>query len=351
MIADRLLQARILMVDDEEPNLDLLRKILEKAGFSNMRATTDPVEALDLCEKWDPDLILLDILMPVMDGFEVLEKLNQCNSHHDYLPVLVLTSDHSSAARRRALSSGARDFLNKPLSPADVRIRVQNLLETRFLHLELQERNRDLEERVRERTAELERARYEILRRLARAAEYRDDNTGDHTRRVGESSAAIAQAYGVDVEEVELIRRIAPLHDVGKIAIPDSILLHPGPLDEEQRNVMRTHTVIGGDMLGGSGFELLDRAAEIAMTHHEHWDGSGYPLGLAGEAISLGGRIVKLADTFDALTHLRPYKEAWSLETAWSWIERKSGAVFDPAVVTAFCRVLGDERGRAAVLG
>jgi putative two-component system response regulator len=279
----------------------------------------------------------------------VLEKLQDPGADPGYLPVLVLTSDHSAEARRRALSSGARDFLTKPLSPSEVRLRVRNLLETRFLHLELQERNRDLEERVRERTAELERARYEILRRLARAAEFRDDDTGDHTRRVGETSSAIAKAYGLDFEEVSLIRRIAPLHDVGKIAIPDSVLLHPGPLDNGQREIMRTHTVIGGDMLGGSGFELLDRAAQIAMTHHEHWDGSGYPLGLAGSAISLHGRIVKLADTFDALTHLRPYKNAWSVESAWSWIEESSGTVFDPEIVEAFARVLPEVRVRARV--
>ena len=350
MIDEKLHQARILMVDDEEPNLDLLRRILETAGFSNIRSTTNPCEVLTLCTEWDPDILLLDILMPVMDGFTILERLSASNGDKGYLPVLVLTSDQSSDTRRRALSSGARDFLNKPLSPSDVRLRVRNLLETRFLHLELQERNRHLEERVRERTAELERARYEILRRLARAAEYRDDNTGDHTRRVGETSAAIARAIGVDHDEVELLRRIAPLHDVGKIAIPDSILLYPGPLDEDQRQVMRTHTVIGGDMLGGSGFELLDRAAEIALTHHEHWDGTGYPGGLAGEAIPLSGRIVKLADTFDALTHLRPYKEAWSADSAWGWIQRAAGSVFDPNIVAAAERVLGENgtqgRGR-----
>jgi putative two-component system response regulator len=351
MIDEKLHQARILMVDDEKPNLDLLRRILETAGFSNVRSTTDPCEALSLCEEWDPDILLLDILMPVMDGFTILERLNEKNGDQGYLPVLVLTSDQSSDTRRRALSSGARDFLNKPLSPSDVRLRVRNLLETRFLHIELQERNRDLEERVRQRTTELERARYEILRRLARAAEYRDDNTGDHTRRVGETSAAIARAYGVGMDEVELIRRIAPLHDVGKIAIPDSILLYPGPLDEEQRGVMRTHTVIGGDMLGGSGFELLDRAAEIALSHHEHWDGGGYPFGLAGDAIALHGRIVKVADTFDALTHLRPYKEAWTAEMAWEWIQRASGTLFDPDVVEAAGRVFGDGGARARVQG
>jgi putative two-component system response regulator len=214
------------------------------------------------------------------------------------------------------------------------------LLETRFLHLELQEHNQHLEVRVQERTAELERARFEILRRLARAAEYRDDNTGEHTRRVGETSAAIARSLGMDGREVELIRRVAPLHDVGKIAIPDSILLWPGPLEQSQIEVMRTHTVIGGDLLGGSGFELLDRAAEIALSHHEHWNGQGYPFGLAGENIPLFGRVVEVADTFDALTHQRPYKEAWSVNQAWAEIERDAGSRYDPSVVAAFERVL-----------
>jgi putative two-component system response regulator len=340
MIADRLPNARILMVDDEDANLQLLRRILEPAGFANLRATTDPLEALDLCEQWGPDLVLLDIMMPKMDGYEVLGALNERNAGAGYLPVLVLTSDHTQDAKRRALSGGARDFLTKPLSPGEVRLRVRNLLETRFLHLELQEHNQHLEVRVQERTAELERARFEILRRLARAAEYRDDNTGEHTRRVGETSAAIARALGLDGKEVELIRRVAPLHDVGKIAIPDSILLWPGRLEPAQVEVMRTHTLIGGDLLGGSGFELLDRAAEIALTHHERWDGKGYPHGLAGENIPLFGRIVEVADTFDALTHQRPYKQAWAVKDAWTEIEGDAGTHFDPTVVEAFERVL-----------
>jgi putative two-component system response regulator len=340
MIVDRLPSARILMVDDEDANLQLLRRILEPAGFANLRSTTDPHEALDLCAQWSPDLVLLDIMMPEMDGFEVLGALNERNAGASYLPVLVLTSDHTQEAKRRALSGGARDFLTKPLSPGEVRLRVRNLLETRFLHLELQEHNQHLEVRVQERTAELERARFEILRRLARAAEYRDDNTGEHTRRVGETSAAIARSLGLEGREVELIRRVAPLHDVGKIAIPDSILLWPGPLEPNQIEVMKTHTVIGGDLLGGSGFELLDRAAEIALSHHEHWNGQGYPHGLAGENIPLFGRVVEVADTFDALTHQRPYKQAWSVSQAWAEIERDAGARYDPAVVTAFQRVL-----------
>jgi len=349
MIADKLLSARILMVDDEAANLQLLERILESAGFSNLRYTTDPWHALDLCVEWRPDLVLLDLLMPGLDGFGFLEAMKARDDGSGYLPVLVLTSDHSMEAKRRALSGGARDFLTKPLSPVEVRLRVRNLLETRFLHLELQEHNRLLEVRVRERTGELERARYEIMRRLARAAEYRDDDTGDHTRRVGEMSGAIAHALGLDPDEVEMIRRVAPLHDVGKIAIPDAILLRPGPLDQEQREVMQTHTVVGGDLLGGSGFDLLDRAAEVALTHHERWDGKGYPHALAGEDIPISGRIVAIADTFDALTHRRPYKAAWSVDMAWTELEAESGTHFDPAVLRAFGRVLSRSGARPGV--
>ena len=349
MIAERLTHSRILLVDDEEPNLGLLRRILETAAFSNLRATTSPLEALDICAEWDPDLVLLDIMMPDMDGYQFLEILRERCTDSVYLPVLVLTSDHTQEAKRRALSGGAHDFLTKPLSPAEVRLRVRNLLETRFLHLELQRHNRLLEVRVKERTEELERARYEILYRLARATEYRDDNTGEHTRRVSETSGAIARALGLDTGEVELLRRVAPLHDVGKIAIPDSILLFPGPLTEQQISLMRTHTLVGGDLLGGSGFGLLDRASEIALTHHEWWNGGGYPRGLGGEAIPLSGRIVGLADTFDALTHRRPYKEAWTVQDAWQAIERYAGTRFDPDVVVAFERVLADLGMRTAV--
>ena len=342
MIADRLPGARILMVDDEEANLQLLRRILEPAGFTSLRATTDPREAVDLCLTWDPDLVLLDIMMPGLDGFEVLEILKEHVPETVYLPVLVLTSDHTPDAKRRALSGGARDFLTKPLSPSEVRLRVRNLLETRFLHLELQEHNQLLEVRVKERTVELERARFEILHRLARAAEYRDDNTGEHTRRVGETSAAIARTLRLDPEQTELIRRTAPLHDVGKIAIPDSILLWPGPLDASRRKVMQTHTTIGADLLGGSGFDLLDLASEIALTHHEKWNGTGYPAGLGEDETSLAGRIVAVADTFDALTNSRPYKEPWLLEDAWIEIGSHAGTWFDPAVVAAFERVLSE---------
>lgn len=340
MIAEKLPGARILMVDDEEANLELLRRILEPAGYENLEATTRPEEVVDLCREKEPDLILLDIMMPGIDGYGILDRLSEELPEDTYLPVLVLTSDHTQDAKRRALAGGARDFLNKPLSPAEVRLRVRNLLETRFLHLELQEHNRTLEDRVLERTAELERARLEILERLARAAEYRDDNTGEHTRRVGESAAAIARALGLERNDVNLIRRAAPLHDVGKIGIPDEILLSPRRLTDDEFEVMKNHTRIGADLLGSSESSLLQFAEQIALTHHEWWDGSGYPEGLDGEDIPLTGRIVAVADTFDALTHSRPYKEAWSVEEAWDELEDFAGRQFDPRVIEAFGAVL-----------
>jgi putative two-component system response regulator len=340
MVEDRIHGARILMVDDEESNLELLRRILEPAGYTNLTDTADPFQVLRLCREEDPDLVLLDIAMPGKDGFQVLTEIREHMEDEEYFPVLVLTSDHSPETKRRSLSAGAQDFLTKPLSPAEVRLRVRNLLVTRYLHLALRDHNRSLEDRVRERTAELEEAHAQILARLARAAEYRDDETGEHTRRVGRLSAAIAEELGMDPEDVSLLKRVAPLHDVGKIGIPDEILLHPGPLTEEQKEIMRSHTEIGGDLMGGSGIPLLNMAEQIARTHHERWNGTGYPDGLSGEEIPIAGRIVAVADSYDAVTHRRPYKPAWTAEDAWWEIARKAGNDFDPGVIDAFTRVL-----------
>jgi len=336
MLKQKLLRARILLVDDEDANLKLLSRILEPEGYKRLRTTTDPEEALELFDQLDPDLVLLDLLMPKMDGFEVLKEIRERTPEGTYLPVLILTSDHSQQAKRKGLEGGANDFLTKPLSPTEVRLRVKNLLETRFLHRALQNQNELLEARVRERTRDLESARMETLYRLARAAEYRDDQTGEHTRRVGRASGEIAMALGMSAVEVELIEMVAPLHDVGKIGVPDQILLSPDPLSDEEFEVMKTHTRIGGDLLGGSEFPLLRAAAEVARTHHERWDGAGYPDGLGGSDIPLMGRIVALADTFDALMHQRPYKEAWTLEQTLTEIEESREAHFDPDVVDAF---------------
>ncbi len=337
----KLSRARILVVDDDEANVELLRKVLEPQGYTNLRTTTDPLEAPQIYEEFEPDIVLLDLRMPEMDGFELMAVLKERTPEGVYVPILVLTSDSSQDAKRRALAGGAKDFLAKPLSPAEVRLRVQNLLETRFLHRALEAHNRSLEDRVRERTRELEAARLEILYRLARAAEYRDDETGEHTRRVGRASGQIAEALGLPRHEVELIEMVSPLHDVGKIGIPDRILISPGRLSEKDFELMKTHTIIGWELLRGSGFPLLDTAALIARSHHEHWNGSGYPDGLVGNEIPLVGRIVSLADAFDALTNSRPYKRAWSQAEAVAEIEANRGEQFDPEVVDAFMTVIG----------
>lgn len=334
---------RILIIDDEEMNIQLLERIFEPAGAAAVISTTDPRRALDLYREHRPDLVLLDLKMPHLEGHEVLAQLREDTPADAYVPILVLTSDGSGEARRRALSGGANDFLTKPFSPVEVRLRTQNLLETRFLHLALKDHNRLLEQRVRERTAELVRrteeledARIEILERLARAAEFRDDETGLHTRRVGRVSALLAETLGLPRADVELIRRAAPLHDVGKIGIPDAVLLKDGRLTPEEFEIMKSHTVIGAEILSGSHVALLAVGREIALTHHERWDGRGYPVGLAGERIPLAGRAVAVADVFDALTHPRPYKRAWSADAAVAEIQREAGGQFDPEVSRAF---------------
>lgn len=332
-------RARVLIVDDEPANLTYLRHVLETEGYAELTTVSDSVEALDRLHAIDPDVIIVDLWMPRMDGFEFITRALEPLPAGTYLPILVVTGDPTSEARRRALSLGARDFLTKPLSPSEVRLRVRNLMETRFLHQQLRQHNLLLEHRVDERTMELEAARLEILYRLARAAEFRDDVTGRHTLRVGRLSGRMAHVLGLSEEQAQLIERAAPLHDIGKIGIPDAVLLKPDRLDLQERAVMEAHTVIGADILSGSCYPLLQLAEEIALSHHERWDGLGYPQSHAGEAIPLAGRIVAAADVFDALTHERPYKPAWTVRQALAEIEGAAGTQFDPDVVEALLRV------------
>ncbi|HEX6973524.1 MAG TPA: HD domain-containing phosphohydrolase [Vicinamibacterales bacterium] len=333
--------ARILIVDDEEQNVALLRRLLERAGFGRLESTGDPRDVADLYVRFRPDLILLDLHMPHMDGLEVLDQLNQI-AEASYLPILMLTGDLSQDAKREALSRGAKDFVGKPFHSDEVLLRISTLLETRFLYLQIQSQNQMLEAKVRERTRELEAAQIEIIERLARAAEFRDDNTGQHTERVGQMAALLAKKIGLPDSQVSLIRRAAPLHDVGKIGIPDSILLKLGKLTPEEFAIVRTHTTIGARILSGSRFPILRLAEEIAFNHHERWDGEGYA-GIAKDAIPLAGRIVAVADVFDALTQKRPYKAAWPVGEAMAEIERQRGRQFDPALADAFLQVI-DQR-------
>jgi putative two-component system response regulator len=328
--------ARILIIDDQAENVTLLRRVLLKAGYREMQSTTDPSQAETLYEAYRPDLVLLDLHMPEMDGFAVLERLRSLTTRTTYLPILVLTGDHNPGKRRQALAAGATDFLAKPFDLVEVMLRIRNLLETRHLHRLLSNQNAILEAGVRQRTRELEEAQGEILARLAAAADHRDDDTGRHTLRVGELSAAVAETLGLPRDAVELIRAAAPLHDVGKIGVPDHILLKAGTLTEEEFVVMKAHTTIGAAILAGGRSALVVEAERIALNHHERWDGTGYPNGLVGAAIPLGARIVAVADVFDALTHARPYRPAWPLDRVMDEIRAQSGHHFDPDVVTAF---------------
>jgi putative two-component system response regulator len=337
--------ARILIVDDEAANVDLLRRLLERAGFSRIESTNDAREAADLYVKFRPDLILLDLHMPHRDGLEVMDELNQI-AEASYLPILMLTGDDTQEAKREALSRGAKDFLNKPFHSDEVLLRIGTLLETRFLYLQIQSQNQILEAKVRDRTRELEAAQIEIIERLARAAEFRDDNTGQHTERVGQMAALLAKGIGLPDPQVSLIRRAAPLHDVGKIGIPDAILLKLGKLTAEEFLIVKTHTTIGARILSGSRFTILRLAEEIAFNHHERWDGDGYA-GITGAAIPLAGRIVAVADVFDALTQKRPYKAAWPIDDAMAEIERQRARQFDPALVDAFLRMLEHKEPQA----
>jgi putative two-component system response regulator len=273
--------------------------------------------------------------MPGMDGFEVLDRLRPLLEREGFLPVVILTGERDPEVRERALRLGGKDFLNKPVDLTELEARILNLLEARALHQALRDARDRLDLRVRERTRELEDARVEILRRLARAAEYRDDATGRHQERVGVLSERLAARMGVESRTIEVLRLAAPLHDLGKIAISDEILHKPGPLTRAQYQRMQEHTSLGAELLSGSTHEILEVARVVALSHHERWDGRGYPLGRQGEDIPLVGRIVSVADVFDSLLHSRPYKEALPMDDVLAIIREDAGTAFDPRVVQA----------------
>ena len=334
--------ARILVVDDESANIDALRRILVRAGFTRIESTTDSREASSLYVRHRPDLILLDLQMPHLDGLDVMAQLNEI-AEASYLPILILSSDVTPETRREALSRGAKDFVSKPFQEDEILLRIRTLLETRLLYIQIQSQNQLLEVKVRERTRALEEAQIEIVERLAVAAEFRDDNTGQHTQRVGQMSALLARQLGMPDAQVSLIRRAAPLHDVGKIGVPDAILLKLGKLSTEELDIVKGHTRIGARILSGGKFPLLRLAEEIAFCHHERWDGTGYAR-IPGPDIPIAGRIVAVADVFDALTQQRPYKAAWPVGDAIAEIDRQRARQFDSDVVDAFLRVIEGQR-------
>jgi len=327
--------SRILIVDDEPANVLLLDRALHAAGYQHLETLTDSRMALRVFSEFEPDLVATDLRMPHVDGFALLKQFRARIPADSFVPVLVLTADKSRKARQDALSLGAKDFLTKPIDVAEALLRIYNLLETRWLHVELRRSNDVLEQKVRARTAELEVAQLEILERLALAAEYRDDCTGQHTQRVGQLAALLARAIGLPQDQVEIIRCAAPLHDVGKIGVRDGILLKPSKLTEEEYEQIKRHTEIGRLILSGSRFPILQMAERIALYHHERWDGTGY-YKLKETEIPLEARIVSIVDVFDVITHARPYKEASSVKIALASLEAEKSRQFDPQLVQAF---------------
>ena len=324
--------ASILIVDDEVSNVGVLKRVLASAGYRRITGMTDPVAAMAGFTDIEPDLMLLDLHMPEMDGVAMTELVRAVLPATEYLPILILTGDTSLEACRRALAVGATDFVSKPFDMHEVLLRIKNLLETRFLHRQVARSHQDLERKVRERTAELEASQLDTVERLALAAEFRDDDTGRHTERVGQLSELLARVLGWSEAEATLLRRAAPLHDVGKIGIPDSILCKPGPLTTRQQKTMQSHTTIGGKILSGGRSQFIRLAEGVARAHHERWDGRGYPAQLAGENINAAARVVSVADFFDATAHDRVYRKAWPPEKVFATIAEMSGHAFDPLI-------------------
>lgn len=344
MLADEIKNAKILVVDDEPVNILLLQRFLDKAAYTHVDTESDARNVVQRYLDNDYDLVLLDINMPYISGIDILRELVDIERQRDSLAtVLVLTAQVDSDTRFNALEYGARDFINKPFDSIEVLQRIRNLLEVSLLNKQVRQQNQLLEEQVRERTMqlqlknrELEDTRLEIIRRLGRAAEYRDNETGLHIMRMSNYSHVLAKAAGLSDEKAGLLLNASPMHDIGKLGISDEILLKQEKLTPQEWEIMKTHVTIGVEILSGHHSELMEMARIVALTHHEKWDGSGYPYGLKGEKIPLVGRIVALADVFDALTSIRPYKKAWPVEQALTEIEAQSGRHFDPQLVSLF---------------
>lgn len=348
---------RVLIVDDEVLNIKVVTRYLEREGLQNVASTTDPRATLSMIASYRPDVVLLDVMMPEINGIDVLRTIRE-QADLRLMPVLILTADSTTETKQKCLELGATDFLQKPVDPTDLIPRVRNAIAVKTYQDRLMGYAADLERRVRERTAELEQSRRQIVRALARAAEYRDNETAHHVCRVGKYVGIIARQLGFSQHEAEDLDLAAQLHDVGKIAIPDQILHKPGKLDPDEYDIVKRHALIGQRIiepydpeaalglrrhanagfaiLSSDGGPLMELAATIARSHHERWDGTGYPLGLAGEDIPIEGRMTAVADVFDALSSVRPYKPAFPRQKCFDILEEGRGTQFDPKVLDAF---------------
>ncbi len=332
---------RVLIVDDSEINLTLLKALVSRLGGCDPVLSDNPLKALEICEAELPDLLIVDYMMPDIDGLELIRRFRLMPNAAD-VPVLMITANDQKDVRYQALAGGANDFLNKPIDRAEFAARVQNMLALRKGQKMLADRALHLAELVDEQTEVIRRREQELIFCLSRAAEFRDPETGAHIQRMAYYSQLIAREMGLDNASQKLILEAAPMHDVGKIGIADHILLKPGRLEAEEFDIMKTHAQLGYELLKSTSSEVLLTAASIAKAHHEKWDGSGYPDGLAGEDIPLFGRIVAVADVFDALTSERVYKPAWPLEKAKQLLIDGRDQHFDARCVDAFLNVWDD---------
>ncbi|WP_291421089.1 HD domain-containing phosphohydrolase [Devosia sp.] len=325
----------MLIVDDSRSSLALLGSIVREIVGDDIELCLNPLEALRRCEERQFDLLLVDHIMPGMDGIAVIEALRNCDNYRT-VPMVMVTSDIDKAIRIEAIRVGANDFLTKPFDPIELKARITNLLALRGAQVELADHANRLSREVAKATAHLLAREEEIIWRLARAIEYRDGDTGEHVSRVAQISQIIGQGLGLTPQHCRMVYLAAPLHDIGKIAIADAILSKPGKLTAEEMARMREHVTIGARILADADSDLIRTAELIAQSHHEKWDGTGYPNRISGEAIPIEARIVALADVFDALCSERPYKRAWPIDEAYAEIVRCSGTHFDPACVASF---------------
>lgn len=334
-------RANIALIDDNQVNLTLLRHLLARDSNSDTISFLNPVEGLSHCLNNAVDLVIVDYNMPEMTGIEVIEAL-RAHAATSEVPILMITANDQREIRHAALEAGASDFLTKPIDNKELFTRVRNMLKLHAATKREADRANWLAQEVKKATASIEAREQELVLRISRAAEFRDPETGGHIQRMAHYSRLIARQLGLPQADQDMIFAAAPMHDVGKIATPDAILLKPGKLTEAEFSVMRGHARSGYDLLAGSEAPILQVGAEIAHTHHEKFDGTGYPQGLAGDAIPLFGRIVAVADVFDALTSSRPYKRAWSRDEAKNFLQQGKRTHFDPTCVDAFVEVWQD---------
>jgi putative two-component system response regulator len=361
--SDSLRAAKLMIADDEPINVTIAQKYLNLAGYEDFVTTSDSRQIMALLDAEQPDALLLDIMMPHVSGLDILAAM-RADIQWKHLPVIVLTASMDQDTRRRALELGASDFLAKPVDPSELIPRVHNVLTVKRHHDHMQRYAAELEAEVLRRTAELARSRQEVIHCLARAAEFRDNETGRHVLRVGRYARLIAFELGWQGEALETLEQAAQLHDIGKIGIPDAILLKPGKLlpdeftimqqhagfgsqiigslPDHESNMLKEHSELGSRLLKSTESPILNLAGVISLSHHEKWDGSGYPLGLAGKDIPIEGRITAVADVFDALSSKRPYKPAFPLDKCLEILEEGRGRHFDPRVLDAFLACLPD---------